>query len=504
MEINKTNKEELFLQKMYEVETEELPSNEDMRIREAKKVYDDHEMMGYPYMSKGDGKWFTTKEAFELYKKYAEKGDIAAQHNLGYFYYDGECVKKNRSTAIKWFTKAAEQNNEVAQLMLGDVYSKSKNYEEAFKWYLKSAEQGRARSQFMIGEFYSKGMGVTQDDKEAVRWYKKAASHMKKKEFWQLRWLPDEVWEACRKLGLCYYEGRGVQKNDKTAALWYERLWRIMQGVVDSDHVLYDIAEGYYYGIKSIQSYNLAIKWYKRSAQQLCRGKAAQRRLAEIYEEGTIVPQNYKEAYKWYRQLAEDDDAEALYKMGLYYLEGKGVKQNREKAISLIRKSAEQGYKPAQRKLEKLDNAFGAEIIKTHNKNAKKGGPDAQVAIGNLYSIGSWGRKNPRAAFFWYLRAAKQGDRTGKILVADCYFRGKGVKQDYKEAVKWYEQSELEYVGNDTDDVKRALVRLAQCYQEGLGVDKDLEKAARLNAEAAKIDGSIDDFDVTNADGVPF
>lgn len=75
------------------------------------------------------------------------------------------------------------------------------------------------------------------------------------------------------------------------------------------------------------------------------------------------------------------------------------------------------------------------------------------------------------------MKAAKQGYWYGQISVADCYFKGDGVKQDYKEAVKWYE---LAGINPDKEILEwnHAALQLAQCYREGLGVKKDLEKAA--------------------------
>jgi TPR repeat protein len=46
---------------------------------------------------------------------------------------------------------------------------------EAVRWYRKAAEQGDADGQFNLGFMYAKGQGVTQDQAEAVRWYRKAA-----------------------------------------------------------------------------------------------------------------------------------------------------------------------------------------------------------------------------------------------------------------------------------------------------------------------------------------
>ena len=67
--------------------------------------------------------------------------------------YDSE---KNHKEAIKWYLKAATNNNTQAQLTLGLHYSEGKgcvrNNGEAMKWYHAAAEQGLAEAQFLLGE----------------------------------------------------------------------------------------------------------------------------------------------------------------------------------------------------------------------------------------------------------------------------------------------------------------------------------------------------------------
>jgi TPR repeat protein len=47
--------------------------------------------------------------------------------------------------------------------------------EEAVRWYRLTAEQGEARAQSNLGLMYGTGEGVLQDDVEAVRWFRLAA-----------------------------------------------------------------------------------------------------------------------------------------------------------------------------------------------------------------------------------------------------------------------------------------------------------------------------------------
>lgn len=143
----------------------------------------------------------------------------------------------------------------------------------------------------------------------------------------------------------------------------------------------------------------------------------------------------------------EEGDENAMFWMAECYDVGWGIEPDGQKAFTLRRKLAEMGH------------------------------TDQQINMGNYYREGGLVKRNLRAAFCWYMRAAKLGDWYGGLLVADCYFKGDGVKQDYKEAAKWYELA-----GTNPDKEilgwNHAALQLAQCYREGLGVKKDLEKAA--------------------------
>jgi TPR repeat protein len=44
------------------------------------------------------------------------------------------------------------------------------------RWYRKAADQGNAVAQTNLGYMYEKGRGVSQDKSEAVRWYQKATA----------------------------------------------------------------------------------------------------------------------------------------------------------------------------------------------------------------------------------------------------------------------------------------------------------------------------------------
>ena len=70
------------------------------------------------------------------------------------------------------------------------------------------AEQGVVRAQSLLGNLYISGLGVPQDDAEAVKWYRLAAE--------QGQAGAQEI------LGLLYEKGRGVKQDLVQAHAWYD------------------------------------------------------------------------------------------------------------------------------------------------------------------------------------------------------------------------------------------------------------------------------------------
>ena len=61
-------------------------------------------------------------EAVKWYRKAAKQDDAIAQYSLGLFYADGSGVRKDKAMAIKWFRKAAEQGHVAAKEKLRSIY----------------------------------------------------------------------------------------------------------------------------------------------------------------------------------------------------------------------------------------------------------------------------------------------------------------------------------------------------------------------------------------------
>lgn len=240
----------------------------------------------------------------------AKSGEAEAQNALGEAYYDGKGVTENLTEAVKWFTKAAEQENVKAQYNLGECYYYGygvyKDYGEAEKWYTKAAEQGCAEAQNSLGYYYE----INElNPKKAVEWYTKAAE----------QGLP----VAQCNLGICYKNGDGVEKNLEEA-----------------------------------------VKWYTKAANQ--EYAQAQYLLGKAYDKGEGVAKNDSEAMKWYLKAVKNNYPQAAYYYGGMLLEGnkqKGITKNIPEGVKYLRKAAD------LKNLNAINSLVGAYYSKMTGEN---------------------------------------------------------------------------------------------------------------------------------------
>jgi uncharacterized protein len=84
--------------------------------------------------------------------------------------------------AIRWYRKAADQQQAVAQFSLGRIYANGEgaphNDAEAAQWYRLAADQGLGGAQFKLGIMYAEGKGVPQDHVLAYMWIELVVSEL--------------------------------------------------------------------------------------------------------------------------------------------------------------------------------------------------------------------------------------------------------------------------------------------------------------------------------------
>ena len=177
----------------------------------------------------------------------------------------------------------------------------------------QAAEKGDAEAQNSLGLMYQKGEGAPQDDREAVKWFRKSAA--------QGHYL------AQHNLGEMYAQGRGVQKNNRTAMEWFKKA--AAQGHVWAQH---NLGVMHLQGDGVPENYHTAAEWFHKAATQGHRPSQ---------DALTLIVEGWKKA-------AAQGEAWAQHNLGLIYFKGYGVPQNDRTAVEWLQKAAAQGHKPSQ------------------------------------------------------------------------------------------------------------------------------------------------------------
>lgn len=181
------------------------------------------------------------------------------------------------------------------------------DYETALTLWRPLAEQGHAGAQFDLGVMFANGLGVPENDVEAVRWYRLAAEQGNA--------------AAQLNLGVMYADGRGVPQSYTEAV----RLYRLgaEQGYGFAQN---NLGAMYRHGTGVRQNYPEAVRWFRLAAEQ--GGASAQYNLGVMFSFGEGVPQNDAEAARWYRLAAEQVHADAQLNLGAKYADGSGGPQS--------------------------------------------------------------------------------------------------------------------------------------------------------------------------------
>jgi len=191
------------------------------------------------------------------------------------------------------------------------------------------------------------------------------------------------------------------------------------------------------------------------------------------------------ETVAW-RKGADQGDADAQYHLGMHYLSGAGLIE--DKWIEYLKKPKTESHNyghyiaPADDFLanEKVCSAAESneKAVEWFRKSADQGHAGAQLQMGSYYTKGCnvpsdlWGSKynfeiNDTEAVKWYRKAAEQGNAVGQFELGFHYYTGKGVPKSDDEQFKWFRKAA------DQGQVD-AQEMLGICYASGVGVTKDV------------------------------
>lgn len=277
----------------------------------------------------------------------------------------------------------AESGDAIAQLKLALAYESgvgvSQDDRLAALWYRKAAEQGNSDAQDTLGSKYLVGQGLEQDKKEAVNWFRKSARQGNA--------------NAMYHLGVAYYNGDGVAVDDGLSYAWF---------ILASEA-----------GNQSAQ------EAAKRAEAELkpMRVDRAFERIAEMYEKGGSLPENQAEAIRWWTRAAARGDQDAQVGLGLALVKGLGTSADLAKGRHLCNQAAKVNDHRAeycmgyiyQRGLGVTQDAKKARSW--YGQAASKGELQAIRSLALMEATGDGGKIDRAGAFLLYAKLAETGDQ---------------------------------------------------------------------------------------------
>lgn len=275
-------------------------------------------------------------------------------------------------------------------------------------------------AQFKLALAYFYGKGISEDKKEAVRWYKKAAES-------------GDAYCAFQ-VGECYRLGEGVEKNEDIAIDWY------IKGANGGDcESMFQVAE-YYFHHNDLKQ---AFMWYSKAAKSdKDHDTIAQERLDKyFYVDGT--PRNSAEELNDLISKAAQGDAESKLKLGDYYYE-----KDQSKAIKLYKEAAETGLSKAIERVINLyvkfeepdeDDEEWEEYYWDNDEDDEDMDyfdySDKDCDLNYLYI------NKDGDALKWFRKAAEFGNAQALFMMGECYYYGWHVEKNKTNAIEWYKKA---------------------------------------------------------------
>ncbi len=209
-----------------------------------------------------------------------------------------------------------------------------------------------------------------------------------------------------------------------------------------------------------------------------------------------------------FEEAKYEESPRAQYTLGMMYLQGRGVPENKTLALFWLKKSASQNYYLALHRLGRV--YLSDEVIETNSEAAvkyltmaaQKGYSPSQYLLGILYQTGDMDvDEDQKMALRWLNLAAGQGHKMAKLVLSGLsseteerlpsdaqaafdtgfnFLKGRaGINRDHKQAAEWFGKAAK--LGHAD-----AQYNLGELYNKGRGVKKNTKTAQKWYKAAAE------------------
>ena len=171
------------------------------------------------------------------------------------------------------------------------------------------------------------------------------------------------------------------------------------------------------------EDWDNALQWQIKAAK--AGHELAQEGLVCQHEHGDLYERvDEDEIFGWYVWSAEQGKADSQYALGEIYSNSDAISHDRKQAAFWYKKAAEQGHLEAQfwlgwTHIRNIDELFDVKLgLQYFKSSAEAGYVPSMVWLGRRYMYGSppfeEKDRDYKQAFYWYRKAAEQGDTEAK------------------------------------------------------------------------------------------
>lgn len=385
---------------------------------------------------------------------------------LGRCYYYGEGIERDYVKAFQQFEKSANLGFGKAKYYLGNCYKDGqgveKNLQKAIRWYTDAAENNQnAVAALQLAFLYRYGQGVTQDVTKAIKYEIIAAK--------------GDITKAQITVAKEYIYGNNIEKNYASAQMWLEK------AAVKGDAEAQLLLGRFYASDFGYKNYQKAFEWIKESAAQ---GFAeAEHIIGDCCRDGFCVQKDLVFANHWYEMAARKEYPKAMYEFGFSCINGRGMSKDVERGIRYLSAAAEKNIAEA---CALLAESYKSGIENYNGQNRYTNLSKARVYAQRLVELTDDAKSqylfasilqelgNGDEAKKWYLCAVDKDYEEAKLALSRMYIL-EGV--NYSDAVSMLKKIAFNKNGE-------AQYLLAYCLEHGYGCAKDKKQAKALYSAA--------------------
>ncbi|KAG2498098.1 hypothetical protein HYH03_003856 [Edaphochlamys debaryana] len=338
---------------------------------------------------------------------------------------------------------------------------RSDRHREVVQYYQYSADRGNTEAQTAVGQVLNYGThGVDRDHGAALSYFLMAAT-------------AGDV-DAMGHLGAMYANGYGTKRSYESALEWWTRAARRNNAAA-----LFGLGYLYLTARGVAQDYDRAFQYFSKAAEQL----HSDARPDALFYMGVMHLRGYgvrrksvQRALSYFTLAAHAGHSLAQYNAAVMHLAGKGTPRNCKPAVSLLKALAEKGPAAASVQLghEHFFRGRYSMALLSYLRAADLGIEVAQSNAAWMLERGyAPGPGAAELAFSLYKQSAAQLNAHSLLCMADAYYFGRGVGQDWVRSAAIYYDAYQERS-------PEAMFNLGFMHEFGAGVPQDLALAQRF------------------------